>query len=117
MYVVDLGSALEIHGLISSVLGAMTARTKGSDVTCVYCRARWVSAAIASSSSRSGGVQMSEGYLNLGNVAGLSPVRDTSSCKFCLATEMEDTLTDGVLIADYHGPRRGRAYYGYQCYE
>jgi hypothetical protein len=50
-----------------------------SNPTCVFCRARWTvpgSAAVESSGSK-----FSRGYLNLGNVAGLSTVRDTSSCE------------------------------------
>ncbi|GBE90195.1 hypothetical protein SCP_1900440 [Sparassis crispa] len=70
------------------------ARAARGGVTCVFCRARWVEpAAAAASGSASGGVGRSEGYLNLGSVAGVSPVRDTSSY--------------------YHGPRRGKRYYGY----
>ncbi|THH17412.1 hypothetical protein EW146_g3413 [Bondarzewia mesenterica] len=72
------------------------AKTSGANVTCVWCRAKWMTAAPAGSSARRGGVRTSEGYLNLGRTAGLSPVRDTSSY--------------------YHGPRRGQSYYGYQEY-
>lgn len=57
--------------------GAVTARQKGQQVSCVFCRAKWVTSgpAAAAGASRS-----SEGYINLGSVAGLSHVRDTSSC-------------------------------------
>ncbi|KAI0033393.1 hypothetical protein K488DRAFT_47803 [Vararia minispora EC-137] len=56
-------------------------------LTCVYCRAPWVRPTAARRVD--GGIGTSrEGYLNLGRVAGLSPVRDTSSY--------------------YDGPSRGR---------
>ncbi|KAF9818983.1 hypothetical protein IEO21_02397 [Rhodonia placenta] len=48
---------------------AVTARQKGQQVSCVFCRAKWVTSgpAAAAGASRS-----SEGYINLGSVAGLS---------------------------------------------
>jgi hypothetical protein len=55
----------------------------GKDVTCVYCRARWVFAGPSGSGSGSGAAKRTaEGYLNLGEVAGLSPMRDTSTCAY-----------------------------------
>lgn len=73
---------------------AVTARQKGQQVSCVFCRAKWVTSgpAAAAGASRS-----SEGYINLGSVAGLSHVRDTSSY--------------------YHGPRKGKRHNGYQDYD
>ena len=60
--------------------------------------------------------RVSEGYLNLSGVAGLSPVRDTSSCE-----SSSSALNDLMLIIlwpiDYNGPRRGEHYYGYQDYD
>ncbi|CDO72916.1 hypothetical protein BN946_scf185002.g101 [Trametes cinnabarina] len=63
-------------------------------VTCVFCRAKWIGPATAGASKAPG--RSSEGYLNLADVAGVSPVRDTSSY--------------------YHGPTRGRRYYGFREY-
>ncbi|KAJ7067074.1 hypothetical protein C8F01DRAFT_1120168, partial [Mycena amicta] len=71
-----------------------TSRSQGKPLTCIYCRASWPAASAgagagAASGSRAG---MREGYVNLANVAGVSPQRDTSSY--------------------YQGPRRGQPYYG-----
>ncbi|KAI1794565.1 hypothetical protein LXA43DRAFT_995617 [Ganoderma leucocontextum] len=75
-----------------------TSQTKqGNTVSCVWCRAKWnAPAGAGAAQARAGGAQFSEGYLNLSAAAGVSPVRDTSSY--------------------YHGPTRGRRYYGYQDY-
>ncbi|KAI0748338.1 hypothetical protein C8Q80DRAFT_1270759 [Daedaleopsis nitida] len=63
-------------------------------VTCVFCRAKWVAPIATGAGARGAGASLSvEGYLNLGAAAGLSTERDTSSY--------------------YHGPSRGRPYYGY----
>jgi len=70
------------------------ARTNPHNLTCVWCRAKWF---VAASASSSGARRTTEGYINLGGVAGVSPVRDTSTY--------------------YHGPKRGRRYYGYQDYD
>ncbi|KAF8967348.1 hypothetical protein BDZ97DRAFT_1656498 [Flammula alnicola] len=64
------------------------------DLTCVWCRARWVLAPPAGAAA--GPSRAAGGYLNLAGVSGISPVRDTSTY--------------------YHGPRRGQRYYGYQDY-
>ncbi|KAI0934905.1 hypothetical protein AcV5_006599 [Taiwanofungus camphoratus] len=69
------------------------ATTARYNLTCVFCRAKWV-VAPASGSATAGPSRSVEGYLNLGGVAGVSPVRDTSSY--------------------YHGPKKGKHYYGYQ---
>jgi len=50
------------------------ARTR-TPLTCVWCRANWVTA----KPGDKGGSVNEEGYLNLGSVAGVSPVRDTTS--------------------------------------
>lgn len=67
------------------------AKTKGTGVTCIYCRAKWTVAvpALAPAAGGSRAVQTSEGYLNLSTVAGLSPVRDTSSCTSIVLVEVE----------------------------
>ncbi|KAF7312446.1 hypothetical protein MIND_00258100 [Mycena indigotica] len=72
-----------------------TSRNQGKPLTCIYCRASWPSAGAASGSGGNRGrAGMSDGYVNLAGVAGVSPQRDTSSY--------------------YDGPRRGRGYYGYR---
>ena len=57
---------------------ASGANTAKNGITCVFCRAKWPEAAQAGASR---GARSSEGYLNLGGVAGVSTVRDTSSCR------------------------------------
>ncbi|KAI0362357.1 hypothetical protein OH77DRAFT_1515614 [Trametes cingulata] len=69
------------------------AKAAKAGVTCVFCRAAWVVAPAAGGKP----ARSVEGYLNLADVAGVSPVRDTSSY--------------------YHGPTRGRRYYGFREYE
>jgi len=65
--------------LISFVCsGRKTAQKNVKELTCVYCRAPWVVPAPASGSKTTGTTR--GGYVNLANVAGLSPVRDTSTC-------------------------------------
>ncbi len=52
------------------------------NLTCVWCRAPWTQAGATGAARAAGGsATTSEGYLNLSGVAGVSPVRDTSSCK------------------------------------
>ncbi|KAH7097506.1 hypothetical protein BKA62DRAFT_817143 [Auriculariales sp. MPI-PUGE-AT-0066] len=65
--------------------------------TCVYCRSPWTQP-LPNSSGTGGkaGATYREGYLNLAGVAGVSGVRDSSTY--------------------YHGPKRGRRYYGYRRY-
>lgn len=63
------------------ILGWTTQSRQGKTVTCVYCRAKWIAPAGAGVvPAQAEGAQLSEGYLNLSAVAGVSPVRDTSSC-------------------------------------
>ncbi|PPQ64818.1 hypothetical protein CVT26_002650 [Gymnopilus dilepis] len=84
-----------------------TARAQYKPLTCVWCRAAWVDPSSLHSAAAGlapgvngvpGAVQSyrTNGYLNLAGVAGVSPVRDTSSY--------------------YHGPRTGQRYYGYREY-
>lgn len=63
------------------------ARTAKHNLTCVFCRAKWVLAGAGGAAGGSGGGaaagggrRTAEGYLNFGAEAGLSPVRDTSTC-------------------------------------
>src|SRR6266545_3063212 len=65
------GSAINI------LVGRRTAQNKGNELTCVYCRARWVAPAPSGSGTAQ---RVPGGYLNLANVAGLSTARDTSTC-------------------------------------
>ncbi|PPQ91350.1 hypothetical protein CVT25_004117 [Psilocybe cyanescens] len=77
-----------------------SART-GKELTCVWCRAEWVVAPGVQAGVGVGvGVSRTaygRGYINLANISGQSPVRDTSTY--------------------YHGPRRGGRYRGYQEYD
>jgi len=94
--------------------GQRTATSNGKELTCVWCRARWV---VASASTGTGTVKRSMGaygYLNLSGVADVSPVRDTSTCKRDNFSEF--TLHSHISL-DYHGPRRGERYYGWQDYQ
>ncbi|KAJ7494832.1 hypothetical protein B0H11DRAFT_2003546 [Mycena galericulata] len=72
-----------------------TSTKQGSRLTCIYCRAIWPSAPTGASGS--GARTTAGGYLNISGLAGVSPVRDTTTY--------------------YHGPRRGRRYYGYNEYD
>jgi len=64
-------------------LGRKTSQRTGKELTCVYCRARWVFP--GPSGGPSGGATVLDkakgGYVNLAAVAGFSPVRDTSTCR------------------------------------
>jgi hypothetical protein len=67
--------------LLTSEL-AVGARTSGKNLTCVWCRAKWILPASGSGNGAASGSMTSEGYINLGSsVAGVDTVRDTSSCK------------------------------------
>ncbi|KAF8236732.1 hypothetical protein L208DRAFT_1390229 [Tricholoma matsutake] len=88
----DCGNAL--HRECFQQWQASTVRD-GKPLTCVWCRARWVLPASAGASGS--GTKRSEGYINLADVSGISPVRDTSTY--------------------YRGPRVGHRYYGYQDYD
>ncbi|KAF8834792.1 hypothetical protein BDN67DRAFT_914190 [Paxillus ammoniavirescens] len=74
------------------------AKSSRNNLTCVFCRAPWVNLTSAGKGGSAGaGAAVSEGYLNLGALAGLSGERDTST---------------------YHqGPRSGTRYHGYQGYD
>ena len=45
----------------------------------MWCRAKWV---LPTSGAGAAGGSMSEGYMNLANVAGVDNVRDTSTCEY-----------------------------------
>ncbi|KAJ7604481.1 hypothetical protein FB45DRAFT_1070388 [Roridomyces roridus] len=75
-----------------------TAQKGHNKLTCIYCRAEWPSVSTGASGSGAGAARTTAGgYLNISGVAGVSPVRDTSTY--------------------YQGPRRGRPYYGYNSYD
>lgn len=60
--------------------GQANSAKNGQPLTCVWCRARWISPA-AAAGTKNGAQRTNEGYLNLAGVSGVSPVRDTSSCE------------------------------------
>jgi len=101
----------EISSYRKHLTGARTAKP----LTCVWCRAKWAVVASAAGGNVTSGPSTSEGYLNLGAVAGVSPVRDTSTCKNLLASCLP--CLSPVYDSDYNGPRRGhpggyrRSYY------
>jgi hypothetical protein len=63
-------------------LGQRTAASNGKSLTCVWCRATWVAPRPAGAAG--GAKRVTGGYLNLAGVAGVSPVRDTSTCELNL---------------------------------
>ena len=65
------------------ITGAEQKRKEGVQVTCVWCRSPWI--VPGPKGSGSGLVRTnSRGYINLSGVAGLSPVRDASTCRLAL---------------------------------
>lgn len=78
--------------LLNCVLGwgVVGSKSAGRNVTCVFCRAKWIlpgSGATATAAAGTGtgaraGVRTAEGYLNLAAEAGIDPIRDTSTCAF-----------------------------------
>ncbi|KAI0636763.1 hypothetical protein C8Q77DRAFT_1094450 [Trametes polyzona] len=81
------------NGLHKECFGQWAKAAKGG-VTCVFCRAKW--AGPAAHGRGKGGARTAEGYINLADVAGVSPQRDTSTY--------------------YQGPTRGRRYHGFREY-
>ncbi|KAJ8594642.1 hypothetical protein M405DRAFT_470179 [Rhizopogon salebrosus TDB-379] len=70
----------------------------GHHITCVFCRSTWIDVSGGGQASGKGkAMTVSEGYVNLGAVAGMNQERDTSSY--------------------YHGSKRGYRHYGYQDYD
>lgn len=57
-----------------------TAASTGKNLTCVWCRARWVLNPAVGGGVGGGASRGPDGYLNLAGVGGVSPVRDTSTC-------------------------------------
>jgi hypothetical protein len=60
--------------------GKQTSAKQGTKLTCIYCRAVWPSPAVAGGARGSGARTTSGGYINISNVAGVSPQRDTTTC-------------------------------------
>jgi hypothetical protein len=96
--------------------GQASSSRDGKPLTCVWCRARWIIPASTSAGTSGDSLRRSDGYINLADVSGASPIRDTNTCTFGFFTVhiRSDTLSSSV---DYHGPRRGQRYYGYQDYD
>jgi hypothetical protein len=63
-----------------SFSGQRTAASNGKELTCVWCRARWIVARPGGGAAGSAKKSMGR-YINLSDVADVSPVRDTSTCK------------------------------------
>lgn len=96
-----------------------TAASNGKDLTCVWCRAPWVLPYAGTAGAGAGvpGARRAEGgYLNLGDVGGTSPVRDTTTCTLFTCETSPKIMEADLSFPDYHGPRRGQRYYGYQQY-
>jgi hypothetical protein len=72
------------------------ARTSGNNLTCVWCRAKWILP--ASGNAAASGSMTSEGYMNLGSVAGVNTVRDTSSCMNCSLALCSMLMFDSAQI-------------------
>lgn len=68
-----------VTNVFPSILGQASSARNGKSVTCVWCRAETTPA--GGRQAQNGGYR-SEGYLNLGSIAGCSPTRDTSTCEF-----------------------------------
>lgn len=67
---------------ISSPYSLLCEGAKKTPVTCVYCRSPWV-VQETNAASAGGGSMTHEGYLNMSSAAGISGIRDTSSCESC----------------------------------
>lgn len=94
-----------------------TAASNGKDLTCVWCRAPWVLPYAGTAGAAVPGARRAEGgYLNLGTVGGASPVRDTTTCVLHACRVFPEFAGTDISFIDYHGPRRGHRYYGYQQY-
>lgn len=81
--------------MVELVLGA---RTAGKNLTCVWCRAKWIFAPSGAGTGVASGSMTSEGYMNLGDVAGIDTTRDTSSCVYYILTAYTILTVDVVQI-------------------
>jgi hypothetical protein len=82
MYVMSCLGAHVADFLLPCCLGKASSVRNGKSVTCVWCRAETVPA--GERNTYNGGYG-NEGYVNLGAIAGCSPVRDTSTCESAVA--------------------------------
>jgi len=93
----------ELSPFLMSNLITTGARTSANNLTCVWCRAKWILP--ASGNGAASGSMTSEGYMNLGGVAGVNTVRDTSSCTnhalaLCSMLMLNAQITMGRRKAD-----------------
>ena len=95
--------------------GPVGAKTKGADITCPFCRAKWpVTTANAGLRGRGANAPYGEPYLNVAVAAGLDGARDTSTCTCPIIDVWHGLLM--VMLSDYHGPREGHRNMGYRRY-
>ena len=81
---------------------------KRTPVTCVYCRSPWAGLETVAASAGSGSTTR-EGYLNMSGAAGISGIRDTSSCESFNAV----FIIWYSYVLDYGGPARYGKYRSY----
>jgi hypothetical protein len=95
-------------GLMILCIGRTTSVNSGNQLSCVWCRARWVVPGNgAASNAAAVGARGQEGYLNLGAVAGISPVRDTSTCQYPLPFVVQYLIFTIYQITMAHVVDRG----------
>jgi len=97
MHVVDTKSltfCVECGNALHNECFEQWARTNPHNLSCVWCRAKWIRPTASDSFSAR---RIVDGYINLADVLGVSPARDTSTY--------------------YHGPTRGQRYHGYREYD
>ncbi|KAJ7852789.1 hypothetical protein B0H14DRAFT_2508875 [Mycena olivaceomarginata] len=91
-----------------------TSKNQSKKLTCIYCRAEWPTPAAAGKgkAGAAGTRTTSGGYINISGVAGLS--RSAIRQPVSLYPGFRDLYL--IPSPDYHGPRRGQRYYGYNQY-
>lgn len=77
------------------------AKQAKKNLTCVWCRAKCVPPAPAGGAS--GASMSADGYMNLGTVAGVEDMRDTSSCMSSFTDHVWIVLTRFVQITRVRG--------------
>ena len=100
---------LLIDYMLPCCLGQASSVRNGKPVTCVWCRAE---AAPAGERHAQRGGYGNEGYINLGAIAGCSPVRDTSTCESAIFWHL--SCIDKYVL-DHGSARKWR--HGYRQYE
>jgi hypothetical protein len=83
-------------------------QSRGANLTCVFCRSPWP---VVGGNAKT---ITSEGYLNLASIAGMSGVRDSTTCNIAYDLMLPQYSHES---ADYQGPRRGQRFYGYIDYD